>query len=58
MTIQAFVQCANSLLADLEQPSTSSSYKARTTLGKNPCERYYKMLEYVLEKLNIVILQN
>jgi hypothetical protein len=54
-TIQAFVQCANSLVADLEQPPNSSRVP---TLGKNPSQRYYKMIEYLLEKLNIVILQH
>lgn len=47
MTIQAFVQCANSLLADLEQPPSSLNLK-KTIIGKNPSERYYKMIEYLL----------
>lgn len=54
-TIQAFVQCANSLAADLEQPQNSSR---GLISGKNPSQRYYKMIEYLFEKLNIVILQN
>jgi hypothetical protein len=54
VTIQAFVQCSNSLVADMEQPQSDK----KLSLGKSPSERYYKMISYLLEKLNIVILQN
>ena len=54
-TIQSFVQCVNSLIADTEQPSKEDKIK---TVGKSPLERMVKMIEYVFNKLAIILEEN
>lgn len=52
-TIQACVQCANSLLADMEQPQEERSRKP----GKAQ-ERGGKMIDYILGKVAAILDQN
>lgn len=52
-TVQGFVQCANSIMADTREVS-----KGDTLEVQQPIERNLKMIDYVLDKLKIVILQN
>lgn len=53
-TIQAFVQCANGLLADLELSNNKekNSYKK---IGFNMEDRIIKMIDYILSKLSVVL---
>lgn len=48
LTLQALVQCANGLLADLSQP------KDKATGSIQNSKRYFKMVEYILKKIILV----
>lgn len=51
ITLQALVQCANGLLADLSQPKEKSN-------SVNQPKRYMKMIDYVLKKITLVSTNN
>jgi uncharacterized protein YydD (DUF2326 family) len=55
-TIQAFVQCANSLLADMEQPITNEDKTKK--VGRSPQDKLIKMIDFVLGKLRAVLQHN
>lgn len=53
MTIQALVQCANSLIADTEQPKEKSASNQQSTL-----KRSYKMIDFLIQRLIVVVNKN
>lgn len=53
MTIQALVQCSNSLLADIEQPKEKALLPLATSF-----KRLYKMLDYLIHRLMIIAKNN
>jgi hypothetical protein len=56
-TIQAFAQCLNGLLADFEQPFKSDSKQSKNHHKKH-IDRYYRMIDYVLGKIESILRQN
>ena len=53
MTIQALVQCANSILADIEQPKEKSLVPASSTF-----KRLFKMVDYLTQRIMIIVKNN
>ncbi len=52
-TIQAIVQSANSMLADLQQPSKQEERTKK--IGKKSQDKFLKLIDYIFSKLNYIL---